>query len=1063
MNNTKTKNKLILALIFLFVICSSLSFLMLNGVSNNKTALAETFRITGEVQLKDEYVLGDELVVPTAEILYQDNYYAVTESVLTYPSGNSFSGQKHTLNAVGDYVLKFKHSSENLNLIAEKKFKVNRDFIDAKNGVNVENLSDLSLVQGDDEGGLSVELTDGSEFVLNQPIDLTNSNLTTPLITVHPYNIATQTKGQYDEHGNWVNVVTEHAVASARIMFIRLTDCYNPNNYVEISIDWSLSHPDEDKNKSAAEKRRATSCFAGFSGAKMTALLAKNNLKWYNDVSIEDLGEFSLHVGDAYGIGISNTPTDRHISFYYEEETQRIYVESKAGTKRIVTDLDDPGVYFTEPIKVAGSDRVTGAPFKGFTTGEVYLSIYAQEFYDSSMKVEISDICGIRGTDLHQNVVSDNTAPTIEIDRIDNIVGDINIAYGEAFKVFNATASDLNGIANFNTYVWYNYHNDKKTIVGCQDGKFIPKHKGVYTIEYVAVDYYGNKTVRTVDLKSTQEQSSTIIFNLESFTDLECGRYYSPIYTVKSLNGDVEIKKFIVFNGVRTQFTDEFYLENVGQYQIVFEYTDGIVDGQLSYSFNAIYSDVVVITEPILPTYFIKGATYTLDYNSVVRYNGQNDLIEKPKVFVIEDGVKKEQEINYSNYTVNASQTVKFLYQSADGIAQIYSEEISVVDVGYSYGNIDMAKYFVGDFSAVSSSDDITFSSNLSNGDVKLDFANVVSLDAFLLTFSIPEALSNYGKLMITLSDYYDRDNYLSLTFSSFVEGVRSGIKITATNNLGIQKETSVYTPFVDALHKIQYSASSKSLIYNGDDKIGSIEVDIDKILFSITLLDVYGEDAGFSIKQVCNQLICNNKYDMFDTNIKTYDILGEIVFGGVVTIQPAVITDVLNVCNLENYTISVSGPDRKTVVSVDGVSLNKNCDVNRSYDIKLEQYGVYSIVYGYEDSWGNYFPKRVTIEVIDKVAPILTLADNYDENTFVYSKVGNYLNFVGFNVSDNITAQENIACVISVISPSAEIYTYDKNDKLYLRQAGKYKVMYYAVDEFGNFDLHYYTIIAQK
>lgn len=124
----------------------------------------------------------------------------------------------------------------------------------------------------------------------------------------------------------------------------------------------------------------------------------------------------------------------------------------------LIADLKDLNY---ENAKIYGSDWGTGYPgysnpFKGFTSGEVYLSVYAEDNYYISSEVNFS-ISEIYGIDLTANKSFDNAKPFMKIDMAGYETDNLPVGCtGTPYKLFDATAIDSlnkNVIVSKNVYL----------------------------------------------------------------------------------------------------------------------------------------------------------------------------------------------------------------------------------------------------------------------------------------------------------------------------------------------------------------------------------------------------------------------------------------------------------------------------------------------------------------------------------------------------------------------------------------------------------------------------------
>ena len=170
---------------------------------------------------------------------------------------------------------------------------------------------------------------------------------------------------------------------------------------------------------------------------------------------------------------------------------------------------------------------------------------------------------------------------------------------------------------------------------------------------------------------------------------------------------------------------------------------------------------------------------------------------------------------------------------------------------------------------------------------------------------------------------------------------------------------------------------------------------------------------------------------------------------------------------------MTVRGPDGAEVWSTSGRRL-VNVDPTQEYEIELTQYGQYTVSLTVIDSSGNRRPLSYAINVVDSQAPVLsfetapaltgkvgekvaipvcTVTDNYDE-------IVEY--FVSVQLPDGTTRS---LCVVARDNEGNNLYTEDGRLQITYytafipRTAGIYKLVYNAVDTYGNAAMQAFSI----
>lgn len=1055
------KKILSLALAVLTLICALVAISFVKKASVYSVSLV----FDTENALKERYFQNEVLTVPSAKISVNGTEYAADERVIHYPNGKAYTSAIHTLRDVGEYSVEYFALVNGKKISESAEFTVVKDTYGISGGVTVEAVSSLTKKEGENDGGLSVSIPDGGRFVYNQPINISSSDRTTPIIELYPYNKNSVIESYYvtDENGDKIldsngkpviaQRITEEAVAEARIFVLRITDCYDENNYVEVYIDWNLTNP----GHATLGKRREATCTAAASGQKKTSLIPNpngNTSKWYANKTV-DGKPYLLTMSSSYGKGCSYDESTG-ISIFYEYKTNRIYIKDK--NEYLLTDLDDPNLYFTAPLVIEGGSYVTGAPFKGFSTGEVYISAYCEEYYQNEAHFEIASLCGISGQKLSEREVKDDVKPTVSVDVKE---GRIFIAKGEEFKIFNATANDLSGIKDFDSKVYFDYGGERQSLIGVKNNSFTPTRTGVYTIEYTATDIFGNTTIKTVDVLCVNaEKGKSIGFDFVVSDSYKAGERHELYYDVFGLNGEVNVSAYAVYSGesdrkilsvIATKQGKgyiEFEPSEVGKYEIIVICKDGVVEKTFTYEVTVTPSEKAYLTPPVLPEYLIAGAEYTFDYNEIIYFDGAT-ASEHPTVYVSVDG-KEKALIDYEDYFVpETAEKIKFLY--FDGETKLgESKELEIVKVKNN-GALSMSKYFKGDFTAKAVTSFIEFTSNKTSGDNEMAFINVVSLDNFYLAFST--GLEYFTAFDVTLINYYDRNE--KFTYSFYEKGANTEIALINAEGEELKK-TTVSKKFHDSTFFMQYN--SKTGMTESGANAGIAEISSDKVLVHFTMRGLSGK-GSVKLRQLNNQPLSNADFDVYGANFTVYSAIGSLEKGGEITLVPSDVSDVLSPYLKRNFKMTVSDVNDKIMTAVDGTILNSSCDPTKAYTVKLEEYGTYTVRYSYTDWTGETVPKTLTIEVLDRIPPEIKLTDGYGEKTLIKTSAGKKLKLAGYEISDNDTEKEDLTVAIVVINPRNE--TVKTEGLLELNLKGEYKVYYYCYDAYGNYSYTYYTVMA--
>lgn len=981
-------------------------------------------------EIDETYAYGAEFTVPDGKIVYADKQIDADSVYVKFPDGTMKKGMKHVLSAAGEYTLVYTAEYDGKVLTAEKTFIVNERAYTVLDGASsVTYVQDLKTTETEADAGLKVCLAEGDTFQYNQIIDLSNSTTELPLIKIYPYTYS---------------ILADNVAVESYYTIIRLTDYHNPDNYVEVSLGFYLAnaalgryHPYVVAGASMQSKS-GVSPYSGASTARKIVYIDNERHRVYYGTNDYGTQMDSTPNTPVNGVDINNFD-NYGMSVYYEAETKRIYVKEKY--MHLITDLDDAAIY----------DKNL---FGGFTTGEVLLSVYANEYQTKTATYEISEINGCKGEALENFELADTTKPTITLS---NEADNFYIAKGEEFTLFSATAKDKNLVGGVKVYVYYEYGTNYQTSVFVKDGKFTPNRNGIYTIVYTAKDAFGNEAQKTVTCNCISMPNNQLVsFATVPIALAKAGEVtLLNEYTLNSVNDGEFVHIYAIFaenpaeKTVIDVNTREFFPRNVGEYEIVFEYGDLIKTYTYSYTMRVSASDNVYMDAALLPKYLIKDATYSFVPVYAEMYKEQTPVLVTPSVYVNEDDKGYSlSPIDYNAYIVNASQSVQFRYAYND-VVVFESAPLPVVGVGFE-DTLHLEEYFVGAVEKQAYIDYVRLLSTSQTGDVAVDFVNAISFSQFAFNFSVPAEYSALEGVEIILTDYYDYANTLTIRYQRTLSGV--------TFSVDGKSEISSAVSFVGTAHQLWYDEALASFVdASGNSYEISNPFSSDKIYLSFKLIGAAG-DCAVDVYKIGSQFINSDGYDWVNSTVYVPDAISGIIdFGTTLTFKPAEITDVLTPYAAGAYSFYIYSSNNEYVYSNEGVLLDGSQPLDATYAVTFSAYGMYRAVYEYRDQFGNPSENVIVLYVNDRIAPEITLDKGYNEDTVVKKKLGDTITVVGYTVSDNF-GEDGLSVVIRVISPDNELIDLDKMS-FTADKKGAWKVVYYVTDTEGNYSIVYYTV----
>ena len=1010
--------------------CTALSAAALAFSSNtlkNESTVAvfaeEATFVDSEIKIR--YPKGANLSIPQeAVITYAGKTYTAHSPALIYPDSTATSQSEVNLSMVGNYTLVYTFQMGNVVLQATKEFSVFETIYE------VGSLN--SQMTYTNENSLKVILADGDTFYYNQPVDLTSDYDKTIIDWAITKMVHNTSKSEID----------------ASIIDVRLTDCYDESNYITIRTHRTgltstyiraFANGQQESSLGSVNETNMSGTFLWESGYYGTGT-DMNGEVWGKD----RLGKYKLYYGSgekSYGCNIRNG--NYKLKFKSTENIVSVESLNPKDETELVTDLDNVDIY---------GDTL----FKGFTTGEVYLSISASGYNQDTLEMQIYSL-------FEQNVIpnrenSDVTSPEITVDYTPTENNGVYVAKGKPVTLFDATATDLNLSGRLRTAVYYNYGQaDFEYKVPVVNGSFTPNEVGEYTIVYKASDIFGNTATVEIPVYSVIAENGLKLVSdkVEQATYLQ---YVAlPDYSFEQVNQGMPIDVKIVaksehdFQEINPE-TKRFIPIYEEEYQIVYTYSDNVYSDTFEYTVQVVKGSETsyeILSDVIMPRYFIKGMTYSLPDVPVLSTGG---VEQKANCALSYDGGATYTDVDRESATITGGGNVivKYYYEGKF----VLSEPIKIIDVNYNSDDFEnnpfLAKnYFQGDYTAIIDKDPetgveylnrpIVYRSNQTSGDNTLEFINSLSSSNFVLAMKVPQDNANFSGVRITLYDYYDRTNSVYWEYES-VDGIlhfsaNGGWKYRIGGTLAGNSLSVVY------------NASRKVVEANGVEASSPLNFTGDKCFFDVTLFGIEGT-ADISITQINTQTFSSLAGDFAKPDMFYNAVSGRRSLGEEITVYTCEASDVLSGVLDGDCLVSVRDPDGVLVKS-DGITLD-NVSALREYRVKLEKYGQYRITYQVIDNSGNITTSVILVYVEDCKAPVVAFVDGSTNGGTLTMKQGQTHVIKALTLQDDVSSPENIKVVTGVFGPSYRFVDI-KDGAFELTEKGTYTVVYDCYDEAGN------------
>lgn len=954
--------------------------------------------------VESEYSRGTTLNIPEVKANIGGKDYSASVSMV-FPDGTARKGNSYELTQMGAYSVEARVIIGSQVYSESKNFTVYADMFETADGDSAR-LAAHPISSIADINGRLVKISQGNELNITQAVDLSAA---TPSEPIMKFYVVPQVKGEYD----------------FTTIRIRFTDKADSSKYVTLE---GIYHHQTTTPRNSMVYWKA--------GSEAQALTGYES---YLD---------RVHIANSYGApGLNSFAATPHpddtnlrtdsISVYMDYAQKRIYA---GRSTNFVIDLDDPK-YFSDL-------------WGGFDTGECYISV-SMDGYQYKKEYASLLITDIMGIDLTQERFYDDIAPQVTIEYDGFAPDQLPVAVvGNPYPIFAATGTDSITSASVGVRVYGDYYSSSKYELSVQNGAFVPTIPGNYTVVYTARDWAGLTTDVKLTVKAVAEYAPLELILNNPVVAGKNGRLIQLAdITVNNAVGRYTASVKVVNNGREMAVTDNSFRPDIeGTYTVSITANDYIRRSAVqSYDITVAKADSAVFIElPSLPKYLIAGEKNNLPVAKAYDYSDQNNV--KPvaaQIKVIEgtDG----RVLDGTDYTPARGLTGVQVCWVA-GATQTEPVTIPVVSVTDATANrkIMAQNYFVT-HNATSVADAATSSVLITAtaDNAWAEFVNPLIADGFSIGFAIDSVYSNFGSLVITLTDAEDDNAVLKIAFNP-----KTG---TAIVNDG----RSYSWANTQSKYYISYSAGQKTLsdsqnslsVLNADGSVfggfGSGKVYVKAELKGVT------GNAGLRVTEICSQLISDKSFDLVKPRIS---ILGETggsyTKGSTVTLHKAVAGDVYS--PYTDFRFSVIDPEGGYVKDING-KLLQNADPGLSYQILLEKYGSYIVTF-YAEDWADNIERNITyaLRVLDEDAPVITVKSQPPQKV----AVGSELTVPDATATDELDG--DIATVYKYLqTPDGQLRKL-KTNKITFTVKGQYVLRYYAYDSAGNYALREFSIAAE-
>ncbi len=1021
------KKKIIIASVLGALCCSFCSVAFLKSDTRVSAATLEN------IEFNSEYTLHSQIEIPESKITYQDEEHDANVKVIK-PNGNAIAVDGGILDAdqVGVYKVIY-YTVVNGNYVSvERNFTVSNrsvSFSGEKSSYFYGSHEKYATTSGkySDVGekeelkGLVVSLAQGETMYYNPIIDLNQltgrqvfSMFTTP---------------------------QEEPLADATVILFRFTDIYDPTNYVVVRAKANGTEAATNNRIYCDVKASVHSWHAGmepFNGDAAVSIAGGSYAVTADSI------EYGSPITYSLGGYVGSTTCIGDIQYGVEFDLTTNFVYSKTELQKCpIADLDHPLCFDT--------------PWEGFTTGEVFLSVSASGYNASNVGIVFTDIAGhdLETADFHTE-----KAPLVQADLGEyNETAVPNAFVGEKYKLFPADAYDVyDGELSPIVKVFYGYHSTNATRIGIENGCFTPNRKGIYTIEYSAVNAKGIRSVYTVDVEAVEsdEHLGISIFGKTETVGIGQKAKIIESYELTNVAGNGKTVITATLNGnknVRYVIGEDliFQPRYAGEYTVLIEYSDYLF--AKTESFTCIVTveggSPLINDTPKLPNYLIKGKSYTIPELFGYEFTTGEPKEKICEVYIEEEG-KARRPLTDKVYTPTDGEKVSLVYVVSDGTASAEERfELKIVDTMKS-GMLDTATYFASETgTAIAKTDSVLLETT---EDGSWEFINLLVARKVEWRLRTLQGATNYGYLDFYLQDAVQPNKTVEISLT------RNGDLLDVFVN-GVNKATmpSSFSSF---------ASSDLSVTYDGDFSLISInnatQITVDtyadgtkfegftsgSVVFKVGVSDVSG-DAKIAFRKINNQNIRALSVDktaplVYYTMHRGYQTIGDTI-----TFDAAYAGDVLDPCvTLKYYVIDQDG---NYIVANDGTKLDGTQATDKVYEYTIKKIGTFEVLYEVEDSSGQNEEYSYVIHSVDTIAPNIQLTGGNRSG-----KAGDKITIATAKISDDFGATESY---VFVIFPNGRIEQVI-GKSFVATEKGTYTVQFLAFDTNGNIVVESYDVL---
>ncbi len=970
-----------------------------------------------------EVFVGDKIEVSPRTLTLEGESKQVNGIIFT-PSGGSFQGKSFLAKEPGLYRVEWRAIFGEKEVVEKAEYRClakGEDFFDVSGDASK---AYRSFAYDKDYKGVAFSFKSGSTITFNRTFDLSKFDKNTPFI-------------------DFVIEPNDFEVSDFTDCYVRLSDALDESNYVEY---WMTDGGPSNLNRIYTEAKFSGGFYAGYGEESRDGV-------WHSDIHIGDRLGAAIFSSFCASKGEGNVNANS-IKLYFDQEENCTYLSPAAngleGPIRIM-DFDDTDVF-------------KSISWSGFSSNLVKVSITPSSFSTSSGNILVHSVGGY---DLSEEILEDEEAPLITVDLSSySSSNETPLArLGHSYRIFESKVSD-----NFDTSleakvnVKYLDGAGEGIDVPVQNGEFKVEKEGHYAIHYNAADQNGNVAKEVViDVKTSSAIEDISFENLEESLSKEIYDSLFPIAPEKANtsggSGKVSVSRTIVSPSGKTlscKNDGSLLLEELGDYKISYFASD--VAGNASTFVQTIHakapSKPKFISESPLPGALLLSSTYELSPLKGVEVNDGKIAFLTSKVSV--DG----KEASTLTPAEVGNKTIVYTLSGQSGTSTL-TETKEVVDTEkgkreerYFHGGLTVEEEASSLRLTCGESDSSsTWLTKLATSDFSLRFTRVATQSSFSsLYVKLTDASDSSSTLTLVIDPKNGKISYPTLEGSKqidfTVQSLQFGLGFKSSSRVLLDVNDSELDPlrYTDQKEKWNGFPSGAYLTIGFLGKTGRSSVKLNSINNQALGYDVYGtgiskDEAGEDSARP--EIVLNS------------DLATEQEMGKDFLCPSFEVFDVLS--DIASAEVRVTTPSGKKITG----------DKNGIAPFKIEEYGVYNVIYIASDACGNTARLTLAVFVFDEEAPSLTV----DEMAKSEYATGEKIDLPSYRASDNSSSYKVDVILIlpsfeqrlilhdvdgekTVVHSDEKLYEsgfYAGDNSFYAQHKGKHRLRFVCYDEAYN------------